>query len=251
MPTESPDPAPDLAGLARACRYSFATNRLNYCGPENAFQDFKSFVDRPSASAAPRIRRLLLGFTGLNLYLDLLASANGLDRFDEQVIEAYWLGNALLDRVPFEGFRRALSTGLVAAGLPLSIVEAKVSRLLPSFNAHHSFHVLYVNFITPKVEKILANLDRCLPLAGEVVKVQGASVEVESPRLAEDGHALALVGGHRRALDNPFGVSVGPGDLVSLHWGTLVEPVSEKQAKALERYTRANLETVNSLRRAP
>ena len=230
----------------RACQYSFATNRLSYCGPENAFQAFQAFVVRPSPEQAPRIRQLLEGFTGLNLYLDLIASANNLDRFDERVIEAYWLGNELLDSIPFDRFKGALSTGLVRAGLPASIVKEKVARLQPSFNAHHSFHVLYINFITPKVEKIIENLNQCLSLAGKVLEVKGNRLQVASRRLVQSGAAFAFEPCVKE-VENPFIEEPQANELVSFHWDVAVERLSFTQAAALQKYTQVNLETVNSL----
>ena len=230
----------------RACQYSFATNRLNYCGPENAFQAFQAFIIRPSQEQAPRIRQLLEGFTGLNLYLDLIASANHLEPFDERVIEAYWLGNELLDSIPFDQFKGALSTGLVKAGLPASIVQAKVARMQPSFNAHHSFHVLYINFITPKVEKIIENLDKCLPLAGKILEVQGTRLALATKRLVKTGKGFAFEPCVTE-VENPFIGNPQAGELVSFHWGTAVERLSFAQAATLQKYTQANLETVNSL----
>lgn len=239
-------PTSPVEGLVRACQYSFATNRLNYCGPENAFHEFQAFVAQPSAKQAPRIRELLEGFTGLNLYLDLIASANNLDPFDERVIEAYWRGNELLDSIPFDRFKGVLSTRLVKAGLPASIVQAKVARMTPSFNAHHSFHVLYINFITPKVEKIVDNLGRCLPLAGKVLKVQGKRLALATKRLVKTGKGFAFEPCVAE-VENPFVEKPQKEDLVSFHWGTAVEQLSFAQAATLQKYTQANLETVNSL----
>jgi len=231
----------------RACKYSYATNRLNYCGPENAFHAFKDFVSHPTQERAPGIRELLSGFTGLNLYLDLIASANRLDRFDERVIEAYWLGNELLDSISFEAFQAALSTGLVAAGLPASKANAKVAGMKSSFNAHHSFHVLHINFITPKVEKIIGNLGKCLPLAGKVLGCQGQRLTLAAKRLVEEGGRFSFEPCIRE-VENPFVEQPKLGDLVSFHWGTAVERLSFAQAAALQKYSSANLETVNALR---
>ncbi len=239
-------PTSPAEGLVRACQYSFATNRLNYCGPENAFQAFQAFVIRPSPEQTQRIRKLLEGFTGLNLYLDLIASANNLDRFDARVIEAYWLGNELLDAIPFDRFKDTLSTGLVRAGLPASIVKEKVARMQQPFNAHHSFHVLYINFITPKVEKIVDNLSRCLPLAGKVVEVRGTRLALAAKRLVKNGQGFAFEPCVRE-VENPFIKEPQANELVSFHWGTAVERLSFAQATALQKYTQANLETVNSL----
>ncbi len=239
-------PTSPVDGLLRACRYSYATNRLNYCGPENAFQAFQSFVADPTPAKAPQIRKLLEGFAGLNLYLDLIASANGLDRFDEAVIEAYWVGNRLLDNIPFEAFKAALSDRLPKAGLPKAIAESKVAGLAPSFNAHHSFHVLYINFITPKVPKIVENLDACLPLAGKIVEVRGDQLTLAAKRLVRDAHGFSFEP-TLKTVENPFIERPQAGVLVSFHWSTAVERLSQAQATALQRYTLVNLEAVNSL----
>jgi len=246
-------PTSPVDGLLRACRYSFATNRLNYCGPENAFQTFQAFIAAgPAPAQAPQIRKLLEGFAGLNVYLDLIASANNRDPFDAEVIEAYWLGNRLLDAIPFDRFKSVLSDRLPKAGLPKAIVESKVARMKPTFNAHHSFHVLYINFITPKVPKIVENLDACLPLTGKIVEVRGNQLVLAAKRLVRDAPGAHSAQGFSfepvlKTVENPFIERPQAGELVSFHWSTAVERLSQTQAAALQRYTLANVETVNSL----
>src|SRR4029079_7379242 len=56
-----------------------------------------------------RVRDLATGFEGAYPYLQLIAQANGIaDPLDERVVEAYWLGSELLDRVPAVDFARSI-----------------------------------------------------------------------------------------------------------------------------------------------
>ena len=78
-------------------RYAFAPNELGYCGPSDS-QELLGYgangvVDRGLTAMARQ-------FDGAWPYLELIAGAVGIsDPLDHRVVEAYWVGNPLLDRV--------------------------------------------------------------------------------------------------------------------------------------------------------
>lgn len=66
-------------------------------------------ADQGSA-ISPDLRRLAERFDGAWCYLELLARGTGLDDpLDRRVVEAYWLGSPLLDRLDDELFARAVT----------------------------------------------------------------------------------------------------------------------------------------------
>src|SRR4051794_22945599 len=96
-PAEAAAPRQPLAGTLRFIRYAFMPNRLRYCGSDDNSTLFgygiEGVVDGGQTPLQPR-------FTGALPYLQLIARANGIaDPFDARVVEAYWLGNELLDGV--------------------------------------------------------------------------------------------------------------------------------------------------------
>jgi len=78
-------------------RYAFMPNKLGYCGSD----DNRTLFDYCAARHTdPGLVFLLQKFEAAYPYLKLIAGSNNIaDPFDARVVEAYWLGNELLDRV--------------------------------------------------------------------------------------------------------------------------------------------------------
>ncbi|HYK93788.1 MAG TPA: DUF6390 family protein [Thermoplasmata archaeon] len=237
-----------MDGVALASRFSLATNRLNFCGPADAepklYQAITTGADLPSA------RRSLERFEALMPYLEAIGRHHGLDPFDSRVVEAYWLGNELLDgfdRAEFEGI---LST-LVKRGLPKS-VATRLSRHLPARPLpFHMFHVAYVGVgaVTGHVPTTLPNMESCRPSWGTVVSVEGARLRVRKPSLEATAGRLSL--SPEAETEIPFDArvlpGVKPGESVALHWGWPALVLSSQQRSAVERYTQRSLDAVNEV----
>ncbi|MFH1200163.1 MAG: DUF6390 family protein [Candidatus Micrarchaeota archaeon] len=237
-------------GLVRACRYSFITNRLGYCGSEGAFGQFDEFLKNPSPALADKIRALFPTFPGLYAYLRLIGESNGLQPLDSRVVEAYWLGNELLGAVPSDAVAGMIRRDLCGPGLlPKTVAEAKASPLigLPAVYPHHSFHVLHVNFVTGKVEPVLPNLNKCIIQWGKVESVDSAGLQVAGIRLDVGEGGFFLTDTTKR-IARGLACDVAAGDWVSIHWDCAIEAISRRQAGALKRYTLENIRLANSIR---
>ena len=79
-------------------RYAYPPNSLGYCGPA----DSTAFSEYGAAGVVDNgLVDLAKAFHGAWPYLELISSANGIrDPLDRRVVEAYWVGNRLLDRIP-------------------------------------------------------------------------------------------------------------------------------------------------------
>ena len=96
------------SGAVLFARYAYGPNRLGYCGPDEVAELFGQGTTGRDDRA---LRELARGFEGAWPYLELIAAANGrADPLDRDVVEAYWLGNELLDRVAPERFAASLAT---------------------------------------------------------------------------------------------------------------------------------------------
>ena len=121
-------------------RYAYPPNALGYCGPDDA----RALIGHTTVGeSSPDLAALARRFAGAWPYLQLIAAANGLaDPLDTRVVEAYWVGNSLLDNVRVadygafldDRFRRETGRGWQ------SIASAIPAGALP----HHSFHVFCV-----------------------------------------------------------------------------------------------------------
>lgn len=243
------------AGALLFARYAYPPNELGYCGPA----DNRSLLEYAATGISDSgLVQLARGFGGAWPYLQLIAHAAGLDNpLDRRVVEAYWVGNRLLDQVGFgalgnsmdERFRRGVGSqfGFIA--------EAVVAGAVP----HHSFHVFnvypWVGLLghERKASHALTVLDQCRIRWGRVVAVQGDQVVVRSRPLTWDGCQLALgepaLETASRAADGlSFLAELVPDDWVSLHWHWVCDRLSPGQLAALRRYTLHQLDLTNQHR---
>lgn len=236
------------AGMVRFIHYGFMPNRLGYCGPD---QNSLLFQYGVAGEADPGLPPVLTKFLGPLPYLRTIASAAGIaDIFDDRVVEAYWIGNSLLDQVN----ARELDTTLRARfGRELSpkLMEMVAGKVPQGARPHHSFHVFDVWRQVGRLEgNVLATMDNCRISVGRVRSVDGANVRVDRQPLMLRNGKLAMGAATstmtQRLVDGQgFVHELSPGDLVSLHWGWVCEKISDRQAHALERYTSHHLAIAN------
>lgn len=242
-------------GLQLFARYAYPPNELGYCGPA----DHASLLEYTSTGTVDRgLGELARGFQGPWPYLTLIAGAAGIDDpFDERVVDAYWIGNDLLQRVSTSAFGRTVEryfrplTGERYAMLAEAVPAGAV--------AHHSFHVLgvypWIDLLRGgRTEEPLEQMDRCRIRWGRVAALRGDEVEVRSRLLEFDGTALSLgeeqpetvtrATGGRSLVDE-----LTVGDWVSMHWHWVCERLDERRLAALRRYTARQLDITN--RRVP
>lgn len=240
-------PLAPMAGTLRFVRYAFMPNRLRYCGGD----DNRTLFDYAIESAADRgLTPLVHRFTGALPYLRLIARANGIaDPFDERVVEAYWIGNELLDGVEIRQLYAALLErfGKQLQGRTREIVLGKAPA---GARPHHSLHVFDVHRRLGELESTLETLDRCRVSWGRVTAIEGSELMVDRQPivLGEGKLALGEVRSERavRQLDGKgFVEAAVPGDWVSLHWGWACEILDEHQRRNIERYTRRHVAVAN------
>jgi hypothetical protein len=241
-----------LAGALLFARYAYPPNELGYCGPA----DNRSLLEYAAAGISDSgLVQLARGFGGAWPYLELIAHATGLGNpLDRRVVEAYWVGNRLLDQVGLgalggsmdERFRRGVGSQF------RFIAEAVAAGAVP----HHSFHVFsvypWVGLLghDRKASHALTVLDQCRIRWGRVVAVQGDQVVVRSQPLTWDGRHLtlgapALETASRAADGMGFLTELVPDDWVSLHWHWVCDRLSPGQLAAVRRYTLRQLDITN------
>src|SRR5579864_753229 len=244
--TVAPPPATQ-SGMLRFIRYAFMPNRLRYCGGDDNSTLFEYGIEQAVDGGLPT---LLRRFTGALPYLQLIARSNGIaDPFDARVIEAYWIGNDLLQgvevrqlydhlverfRTQMQGRTRELILGKAPAGA----------------RPHHSFHVLDVHSRLGELEHSLATLDNCRVSWGRVVSIDlGQLVVNRLPLLLREGKLVLadpIPERITRQVDGRgFTDQAQPGDWISIHWGWACEVLTPTQLANLERFSRHNLAIAN------
>ena len=246
-------PTVHTSGPLLFVRYAFPPNSHGYCGPADSTAFFEYGV---SGAVDGGLRAQAREFAGAWPYLELIAGATGCsDPLDRRVVEAYWVGNPLLDRVGTsamggsmeERFRHQagprfslLADGVISGGVP-----------------HHSFVVFciypWVGLLGDdrRAAQALTVLDQCRIRWGRVLDLHGDQVVVESSPLTWDGRRLGLGPPRAETVIRSFdGVGllaeIEIGDWVSLHWEWVCDRLTARQLAALQHYTQRHVAIVNA-----
>ena len=239
------------AGALLFARYAYPPNALGYCGagtPRTLLEyGSAGFSDGGLAEAART-------FEGAWPYLELIAHANRLpDPLDRRVVEAYWIGNELLDGVAPAGLARHVDERFRGRIGRTSgrVAEAALAGAVP----HHDFHVFAVYpwlglLRTGIVGEPLDVLERCRITPARVVGVRGDVLDTIVRPLAWDSRALRLgpwIDRTARWRDDglAFVGPPGPGDWVAVHWDWVCDRLTAAQARRPSRTTSRTLAAVN------
>jgi hypothetical protein len=242
----------DVTGPVLFARYAYAPNELGYCGPA----DHRAMLEYGAGGVVDGgLRQLAGGFGGAWPYLQLIASANRIDDpLDRRVVEGYWVGNELLDRVDLAAFGNSLTERFRR---PAGRQWRNLAETIPAGGTpHHSFHVLcvypWVGMLGEGrgADRPLEILDQCRIRWGQVVSVAGGEVVVRCRALRYENGQLSLgpsgLQTATAAVDGlGFATDLHSGDWVSLHWGWVCDRLTSRQLSFLRTYTARTLRMVN------
>ncbi len=240
-----------MDGILRCSRYAFGPNRLHYCGPD-ANREILAYIQEGVID--PGLQKLLSAFQTMYPYLRHIAEANEIENpFDERVVEAYWIGNELLETIEKKKFYRHLLEGLeLKKRLGGKSFERITDKIDQGAVPHHSFHVLDIWKRTGHIEReqTLESMDSCRISWGKVREVDGPRVVVDTEPLMYSDKKLYLGPPvrkeiRRRLESEPDIEQLRTGQIVSIHWGVPCEVISFQQAQTLRRYTLRHIRLAN------
>lgn len=245
-------------GALLAARYAFMPNKLRYCGGDSNSELFEYAAQGLSDDG---LKEMLAEFETMYPYLKLIAEANKIpDVFDYKVVEAYWLGNELLESVSMNNFYRYLVDGQkLKKKLKPAQLEKVFGKIPLGAKPHHSFHVLNIPKRTGHypIEHTLKTMDECRISWGKVLGLENEkekkdkisftkAIEIECQPLMIVGDKIVLGQNQKRKVwlemkKRSFVDGVKVGDWVSFHWGWVCDKLEENQVKNLEKWTHYNL----------
>lgn len=235
------------SGPMRFARYAFMPNRLGYCGGSDERGLFESCV---AHQPTPELGAWARTFEGAYPYLALIAGANSLpDPLDDRVVEAYWIGNELLEGVAMAPLYASLRERF-GPRLSPKMLDLVLGKVPAGAVPHHSFHVIDICRRTGTLAEQLDVLDNCRIAWGQVRSVADEHLEVIVRPLAFIGGRLAFGSPEIRRVTSAiegqgFVPDAGPGDWVSIHWGWACDVLSPRQVENLRRYTAHHLAIAN------
>jgi hypothetical protein len=222
------------------------------CGPDDAAGLFGEGAGGGDTRA---IRTLAQGFEGAWPYLELIARANGIpDPLDARVVDAYWLGSPLLERVTADMLADSMRTRFKPR------MDEPVWRWLRATapagaKPVHAFHVFDV---FPKAgllrggqaDNVLQIMDSCrvrwarvLERCGDQLVVEASALELRDAKLRLGPPRVERIAGWRDGAG--FIGDVVPGDVVAVHWDWACDVLTPRQVSRLTAWTRRALAIAN------
>lgn len=240
-----------LNGANLCTRFAYPPNSLSLCGPDKKSDLLysSSLVQIDSGTL-----EILQQFTTLYPYLSLIAYHNNIrDTFDTRVVEAYWIGNSLLNNISqSELFFHLTDTLKLKKKLKIKNYRSLLDKISFGTIPHHSFHVLNIYKRTGHVtdSHTVKTMDACLINWGKVVKLNKNSILVETKPLSIINNRLDLGPKVIRQI-NPQGEKdilfkkLKTEDYVSYHWGYFCQKLCPDQLRNLIYYTKLSLSLSN------
>ena len=232
-------------GAALFARYAFPPNELGYCGPTE--QGWEHALDR--TRFAQERARVVRQFDGAWPYLELIGGYHGLDPLDARVVEAYWVGNPLIDGLDMLIWGNALDERFRSrAGTRWSAMESGIAKGRPT-HAYHVFCVYpWVGLLrSGHTDHALRVMDRCRIRWGTVEAIEADHVIVSSRPLRWDGSSLHLdepVIEMVRIRGETPGLRLGC--TLSLHWDYVCDVIDPLRQARLADETSRHLAMVNA-----
>ncbi len=230
-----------LTGLALCSRYSYPPNSLSLCGPDKK-SDLNWYSENQKSDRGTL--EILSQFSTLYPYLTLIASENKIkDPFEKSVVEAYWIGNNLLHRIPITSFVSHLSDKIH--------LKAKI-KIANGALPHHSFHVLNIYKRTGYLDipHTIETMDACLINWGKVIKINKDFIVVNTKPLSIINNKLQF-GKLKERKIIPQGEkdillkNLKIGDWISYHWGYFCHKLTSVQLRNLVYYTNYSIKLAN------
>jgi hydrogenase maturation factor len=235
----------NMEGLRLAAVFSLGCTEVVF--HSERYRILEKFLKDCSEDNARQVESVLRKLPVLCPYLKLIASCNGAKIFDREVVEAYFIGNEMIENVPFKKSIDVIKEILEKRNTPSVKIRKILNDLSSDFKPHHNFHVFLV---APKVNekmKSVSLLDLCRVAWGKVVGRGIRRLEISYIPLKKKGERLDFSQKRRKINTEYIKEASGEieiGNWVALHWGKTTLKLSSSQLTYLEKYTKEALKHV-------
>ncbi|MEI7604101.1 MAG: DUF6390 family protein [bacterium] len=237
----------DDSGLKLCAYFAGKPNAMHYCGTDSAINSISDCIVSGNCSS---LREEYSHFKALYAYLKLYGEKFGLDYFDKKIIEAYWIGNELLEQFDRNDFFTLLDN-LESNGAPkLFIYEQreKFEKVNVRFIPHHAFNVTFIGVgnVTGSVEYNIENINNCLIRYGNISNIDDDKVTVNTYKYQIENTILIRKNCEEElGLNKTFFPYVKIGDSVAFHWKDLCNILNDDEKSRLDEYETTIMNDLN------
>lgn len=232
-----------MDGLRLATSFGLAPNRLGYCGTQISKKQkiLREFVY--TGKKEQETRKIISGFEGAYNYYCLIARKNGIkDPLNKKVVEAYWIGNKLLEKVSGEDIKKMILKRFAVPGLlDRAEAEERIKKISSKAKPHHSFHVFILGTVTGKIDLNTTKLkDVCRVGWGKVLELENRGSKPKAI-VAYKPIVKGYKFGKEKKIEIRWDKKIIPelkiGDWVAFHWREVSMVLTGENIKNLEKYT--------------
>jgi hydrogenase maturation factor len=171
---------------------------------------------------------------------------------NKKVVEAYWIGNELLEKVTIDDLRGLIVKRFSGPGLLSKKVAKEKSDAIPiASKPHHSFHVLVLGAVTGSIDFAGRTdlKDICRVGWGRIIKfkVQSSKFKIiveYNPLTGKEKIKLGKAKKKQINWDKMILPEVNIGDWVSFHWNYAIQILNEENILNLYKYTKNSLDSL-------
>lgn len=234
-------------GLTLCSRFAYPPNSYALCGPSKQ-NDLQWYASQKQTDKG--LSEILSQFATLYPYLCFIAGENNMkDPFDPLVVEAYWIGNSLLEHTSRSRFSLYLTDTLgIKQKITRHELDTLLSKLPQGALPHHAFHVLNIWRRTGHhdITHTLPTMEACLINWGKITKILKKSVIIATQPLQMKNDQLVFGDTRTRNIHIYDTVkNLKSGDWISYHWGTFCIKLSRRTLYQLIFYTQKALNVYN------
>ena len=239
-----------MSGPKIAAIYGLIPNKLGLCGPR---QDLlRKFIT--GQLSIPQTIPVLEKFEAAYPYYQLIAKKNRISSpFNKRVVEAYWLGNNLLNKVKISDLRQLIVEKFSGPGrLPKKLALEKAAKIPDDSRPHHSFHVMVLGSITGSIDftnKVKLQ-DTCRIGWGRIQEIKKNKIVVGyNPLVVKKTIDFGRAKKKELIWDKDILPSVKIGDWISFHWNYAMQILNEENIINLHKYTQGTLNSLLPLKK--
>ncbi len=208
------------SGLQLLARFSLPPNGLGLCGKEKITSQLSQCITQGHCQS---VTQAIPGFKTQLPYLQTIADVTGKDPLDYQVVEAYWLGNDLLNEFRLEHYQVFLHH-LQELHLPDFYIHSFTSLQPSFFIPFHLYSVRVLNQLPQTTPQMQRQMDKCMISCKKVT-------------------AAMIKNGQCNVEYNP---TIKVGDTGAMHWDVVVKILTPQEINHLSFWTTRVLALANA-----
>jgi hypothetical protein len=235
----------DIKALRFEGRFSLAPNCLGYCGKESARKKLRDCTVNGNCRG---VEKEFKDFIVLYPYLKTISQVTKLPIFSYKVIESYWFGSNLLNKIKNEHYELLLNN-FKKQGVPNWLIKELKEKKPIKFIPNHLFQVLHVGVgrASASVPYDLKSINNCMIRWGKVTSLRTgerkATINLNSLK-DKSGKSLVL-----KKITLPIDVNFTPGlksgDIVAVHWGMVIKILTKEEVKKVSFWTKEVLKSLS------